>query len=121
MKRVQITSLDGQARLALARMTTELRSMRDKDAPGFSAGSNSITFSTAFGETVTYKLLNGSLMRNSQPLAKHVTALSFVYYKSDGDETNIPSEIRYIKFSFTMANNNASLSIASTVFPRNYS
>lgn len=120
LTRMQMTRLDGQARFAMARMTKELRSMRNKDVPGFSAGANTITFSSVSGTNITYSLLGVSLMRNSQPLANDVTSLSFTYYDANGNITTTLDDIRYIKVSFSMAKGNNSLSVSSTVFPRNY-
>ncbi len=122
--RMQITELDGQARYALARMTKELRTMRSNNSPGFSAGANAITFSSVTGGNITYSLSGGSLMRNSQPLAKNVTALNFTYYDLDGTALTLPvdpSDIRYIKAALTLAKGNNTLSVSTTVFPRNYS
>lgn len=121
LTRMQMTSLDGQARFAMARMTRELRSMRNKDVPGFSANANDITFESVSGTNITYSLAGTSLMRNSWPLAKDVSSLSFTYYDEDGAVTTTPANIRYIKVSFTMVKGNNSLSVSSTVFPRNYS
>ncbi|OGT96773.1 MAG: hypothetical protein A2298_04500 [Gammaproteobacteria bacterium RIFOXYB2_FULL_38_6] len=82
-------------------------------------GANSITFSDVDGSTITYSLSGENLMRNSQALANHVTALSFTYQDADGAATAIAANVRYITVFITLMENKVTSSLQDTVFLRN--
>src|SRR5450759_1333238 len=76
----EITSADWQGRLALERITRELR---DVAAPNYSniaatsCGTSTFAFSDINATPISYTQSTTTLLRNGQPLADNVTGLSF--------------------------------------------
>ena len=76
----EITSADWQGRLALERITRELRNVA---APGSasidaaSCGSSGFSFVDITANQISYTLASSTLSRNGQPLADNVTGLRF--------------------------------------------
>lgn len=120
--------VDAQARLALERMTRELRAVRSPAGLTL-APSNEVTFVDADGATVRYCLAMvggcpgttaGDLMRNGQPLASGVSGLSFSYSDRNGAPTADPAQVFYISVQFNVAQGAMSGSYRATVNPRNF-
>ena len=122
-----ITEMDWQARVALERMTRELRSVR---APAdltvtpateitlVDAGGNSIRY--CMGTIGTCPGAAGDLIRNTQPLASGVSNLAFSYLDRAGAVTTTPALVFYIVVNFTATQGGLSRAYQATVSPRNF-
>ena len=122
-----IAETDWQARVALERMTRELRSVRaPTDLIITSAGD--ITFITIDGTLIRYCLgtvggcpgLVNELMRNTQPLASGISALSLTFLTRTGAATALPASVFYVNIAFTATQNTMSKTNTATVSPRNF-
>ena len=110
--------VDAQARLALERMTRELRAVRP--ATGLTmVPATEVTFTDVDGTAVRYYISAGDLLRNTQVLAGGVSGLNFVYTDNGGAVTAIPAQVRYISFQFTATQGGMSSTYRATVSPRN--
>jgi prepilin-type N-terminal cleavage/methylation domain-containing protein len=119
----EINSADWQGRLALERITRELRTV----APPFSGvanisntscGSATFAFSDINAAQISYSLSGTTLMRNGQPLADNVTGLGFYCLQSDGQTySTIESAAYYITVSMIVSTSNVSATYRSTVKP----
>lgn len=116
-----VTKGDWQGRVALERLTRDLRMV--------SAATNltivpatAITFSDTDGNNVNYSLSGSGLMRNSQVLADGISNLQFAYLRSDGNtvETTTSSLVYYITVSFDVSRSTATTSLRATVHPRSF-
>lgn len=111
-------SVDAQARLALERMTRELRTVRP--ATGLTmTPATQITFTDETGTAVQYILGGGNLMRNTQVLAGGVTGLGFVYLDRAGAVTATAAQVFYISVQFTVTQGEVISTYRATVSPRN--
>jgi prepilin-type N-terminal cleavage/methylation domain-containing protein len=111
-------NVDAQARLALERMTRELRTVRP--ATGLTlAPATEVNFTDVDGTAVRYYLNAGDLMRNTQVLAGGVSGLGAVYTDSSGAVTAVPAQVLYISIQFTVTQGGMSSPYRATVSPRN--
>ena len=112
---------DWQARVALERLTRDLRMVR-ASANLTIVPATAITFSDTNGSNVNYSISGTQLMRNTQPLADGISGLAFTYLQSDGNtvETTTSSLVYYITVSFDVARGTATTSLRATVHPRNF-
>ncbi len=120
----EITSADWQGRLALERIT---RDLRDVASPNYSSiaatacGSSTFAFSDIFAMPISYTQSTTTLMRNGQPLADNITGLSFSCLQSDGlTYSSTPSAAYYISVSMVVSTTNTSATYRSTVKPRSF-
>jgi prepilin-type N-terminal cleavage/methylation domain-containing protein len=120
----EITSADWQGRLALERITRELR---DVAAPGSvsidpsSCGSSGFSFVNITANQIIYTLPSSTLLRNAQPLADNVTGLRFYCLQGDGQTyTTTPSAVYYVTVSMIVSTANTSATYRSTVKPRSF-
>ncbi len=113
-------SVDSQARVVLMKMTREIRSIRSNSASELILGAHSITFTDVLNNTITYSLSGTTLMRNSQPLADSVTSLTFSYYDANHNVTGTSTEVRYITITVDMTVGGQSITLKTTIFPRNF-
>ena len=111
-------SVDAQARLALERMTRELRTVRPVTGLTMTPATQ-ITFTDETGTAVQYVLGGGNLMRNTQVLAGGVTGLGFVYLDSAGAVTATAAQVFYISVQFTVTQGEVISTYRATVSPRN--
>ena len=115
-----IGDLDTHGRIAISRMSREIRSARSNEAADLDISSNAqITFVNVSGDTVTYSLSGTNLMRNSQPLANNVSGLAFVYLDADGIVTVTNTSVRFIKMTLTLTKETYSIILNSAVSLRN--
>ena len=122
-----IAEMDGQARVALERMTRELRSVRAATDLTLVPGGE-ITFVDVDGNSIRYCMgtvlgcpgIAGDLMRNSQPLASGISNLTFTYANSAVAATAVPSAVYYIGVSFTATQGTINKPYQATVSPRNF-
>ena len=115
----EITSADWQGRLALERITRELR-----DAAAIAAGScdsSTFAFSDIDAVPISYTQSTTTLLRNGQPLADNVTGLRFYCLQNDGQTySTVPSAVYYITVSMIVSTTNTSAAYRSTVKPRSF-
>jgi prepilin-type N-terminal cleavage/methylation domain-containing protein len=123
----EINSADWQGRLALERITRELRNV----APPFSGVAN-ITNASCGGTTFAFSDINAAqisytqsasnmLLRNGQPLAENVTGLRFYCLQSNGQTySTVPSAVYYITVSMIVSTANTSATYRSTVKPSSF-
>jgi prepilin-type N-terminal cleavage/methylation domain-containing protein len=120
----EITSADWQGRLALERITRELRNVA---APGSanidaaSCASSGFSFVDVTANRINYTLAGGTLSRNGQPLADSVTGLRFYCLQNDGQTyTTVPSSVYYVTVSMIVSTTNTNAAYRSTVKPRDF-
>ena len=115
----EITSADSQGRLALERITRELR-----DAAAIAAGScdtSAFAYSDIDATPISYTQSITTLLRNGQPLADNVTGLRFYCLQSDGQTyTTTPSAVYYVTISMIVSTANTSATYRATVKPRSF-
>lgn len=122
-----ISEADWQARVALERMTRELRSVR-APADLALAAAGDLTFIDLDGNSIRYCLgavgtcpgAAGDLMRNAQPLAVGVSALTFSFLTRAGGATGTPALAFYVSVSFSATRNTITKTHQVTVAPRNF-
>jgi hypothetical protein len=122
----EMTSADWQGRLALERITRELR---DVAAPNYSniaatsCGTSTFTFSDIRSTLISYTQSTTTLLRNGQPLADNlaINGLRFYCLQSDGQTySTVSSAAYYISVSMVVATANTSATYRSTVKPRSF-
>ena len=121
----EITSADWQGRLALGRISRELRdiapSVVANNIAATSCGSTAFVFSDINAAPISYTQSATTLLRNGQPLADNVTGLRFYCLKSDGQAyTTMPSAVYYVTVSMIVSTENTSATYRSTVKPRSF-
>jgi prepilin-type N-terminal cleavage/methylation domain-containing protein len=127
----EITSADWQGRLALERITRELRDVAAPNSANIDAascGSSGFSFVDITANQIRYSLVVGNtLLRYSQPLAvgqplaDNVTGLRFYCLQSDGQTySTIPSAVYYISVSMIVSTTNTSATYRSTVKPSSF-
>lgn len=122
----EITSADWQGRLALERITRELRDVAPSlggtvNIANTSCGSSTFAFSDINAAPISYTQSATTLLRNGQPLADNVTALRFYCLQNDGQTyTTTPSAVFYVTVSMVVSTANTSATYRSTVKPRSF-
>ena len=122
-----IAETDSQARVALERMTRELRTIRAPAELTITSGSD-ITFVDVNGASIRYCQATvgtcpgtaGQLMRNAFALASGIGGLSFTYLDRTGAATAVPAQVFYVNVAFTVTQNTMSSTYQATVSPRNF-
>lgn len=109
---------DWQARVAMARMTRELRSATSGGLTISPA--NEITFIDTNNNSIRYYRSGNILMRNTQPLADGISGLSFSYLQNNG-RTNAANAatVYYITVGLTASSGSINQQIRATIHPRN--
>ena len=119
----EISGADWQGRLALERITRELRDIAPSSGGNVniantSCGNSSFTFSDVNAVPISYTQSANTLLRNGQPLADDVSGLRFYCLQSDGRTyTTTPSAVYYVTVSMVVSTANTSASYRSTVKP----
>ena len=122
----EITSADWQGRLALERITRELRDVAPSSGgtvniANTSCNSSTFAFSDIEAAPISYTQSTTTLLRNGQPLADNVTGLRFYCLQNDGQTySTIPSAVYYITVSMIVSTENTSAAYRSTVRPRSF-
>lgn len=122
-----ISEADWQARVALERMSRELRMVR-APADLTLAAAGDLTFIDLDGNSIRYCMgavggcpgAAGDLMRNAQPLASGIGALSFSFLTRAGGATGTPALAYYVSASFSATRNAITKTHQVTVAPRNF-
>ena len=115
---VNVTSLNNQAVIAMARMTKELQ-----QAVSFTTinGTN-VTFTTSGGSTISYSWVSPTLTRTgatAQTLSNQVTSFALTYYQSNFTSTATLIAVRAVTINMTLSNANEIIPIINTVFLNN--
>ena len=122
----EITSADWQGRLALERITRELRDVAAPNSSNIGAtscGNSTFVFSDIYGMPISYTLSTNTLLRNGQPLADNLAlnGLRFYCLQSDGQTySTVASAAYYVTVSMVVSTDNTSASYRGTVKPRNF-
>lgn len=118
-----------QSRLAMERMSREIRQVRScgaPDLPGMVNPSASITFTDINNETISFSRTGTDLMRGADVLARNITALQFRFLDINGNESvncgTTPTDAWLIEISLTATDpqTSQSLTILTRVYPRNF-
>lgn len=131
--------LTGQGKLALERMTREIRLTRCASGGGAcTPTATEITAMTATemrfvkqdyagrgfrydGPTQTLYLRQGSTATDPEDvLAKNISAFSFAYFKSNGSTTTLPAEVWRVNIEMTLSSGNDSLDFKASIYPRHF-
>lgn len=112
---------DSQTRIALARMTRELRTIRTATAGDLTMlPATAITFRDTGGVSIKYSLTGTSLMRNTQVLADGVTGLSFSYLQRDGKTVAATvTTVYYVVVGYTVVYGSTNRVVRTVIHPRN--
>jgi prepilin-type N-terminal cleavage/methylation domain-containing protein len=135
----EINQNDWQGRLALERMTRELRTVRAATNPPIPPGdlnintAGQITFVDFSGNTIVYRQTGNTIERSQnagafQPLADNVSTtspLTFSYLRNDGVTPEpvlggFSTNVYYVTLSFTVSSANASATYRGTVKPTSF-
>ena len=122
-----ISEADWQARVALERMSRELRAVR-APADLSLAAAGDLTFVDLDGNSIRYCMgavgtcpgAAGELIRNAQPLATGVSALTFSFLTRTGGATGTPALAYYVSATFDETRNTITKSHQATIAPRNF-
>ncbi len=122
-----ISDAEWQGRIAVERMTRELRAVRTP-ADLTIAPDNEITFNDTAGNTVRFYINGTTLTRseggttNAMPLADKINSLNFYYLQKDGEtaETSIASNVYYISVKLRVVDDNYDETLRTTVRPRHF-
>lgn len=116
-----ITRADWNGRLALERMTRDLREIRATSDISIMTV-NTIAYTDIFGNAVSYTLSGTTLQRNATPLANNINALRLSYLQRNGQSAAaVASAVYYITVSaVATSNNNVSVTYHDTVKPRSF-
>ena len=118
-----ITRADWNGRLALERMTRDLRDVRSASASDITTmTANTIAYNDIFGNAVSYTLNGTTLQRNGTPLANNISALRLSYLQRNGQSAAASaSAVYYITVSaVATSHNNISVTYHDTVKPRSF-
>jgi prepilin-type N-terminal cleavage/methylation domain-containing protein len=120
----EVASADWQGRLALDRITRELRDVA-VIAPGScdaSATAYAFAYSDVSSTPVSYSHTQSTrtLLRNGQPLADNVTGVRFYCLQSDVQATTTLSMVTYVSVSMVISTDNTSANYRGTIRPRNF-
>lgn len=130
-KEVSYSDIHNQGRLAIERMTREIRSGRQASEVGTTVigaitgnPTNSLIFTDVTGTTITYSLsgttLNRTVSGTPSPLANNVTTLQFRHYDNAGNFTTVPANVWLIEIYLITSNAGESLPLRVRVHPRNF-
>lgn len=122
-----LVETDWQARVALERITRELRTVRAPADLSILSASD-LTFIDIDGNSIRYCMgavgtcsgASGELTRNAQPLATGISGLSFSYLTKAAASTVTPSQVFYVIVDFTATQGLNSRAYQATISPRNF-
>jgi len=120
-KMYDLNQVETQGRLALERMSRELRLIRSNAASDLTLGTNQITFRDIDNNIVTYSISGNIIYRNGQPLANDVDSLTFTYQDANGAATVTNASVRYVTVVMSLTANNSTVTLENTVYLRNVS
>lgn len=114
----ETTQLNQQAQLALARINREVRLAKQMTT----LNAQQFAFVATDGTSINYQLKGSTLERQQnaqtpEPLAEHVSGLTFTYLDSSFNAT--VSAVYYIQIDLTLSDNGQTLSWQTVIHPRN--
>ncbi|MBI5203853.1 MAG: type II secretion system protein [Nitrospirae bacterium] len=115
-----------QTRIAMERMTREIRNLRDSDdvATGTSSQFN---FTDVSGTNIDFSYSNPNITRDGATLATNITSFSFSYIRADGasnptfvdsDPDDPAIDTKRIRITFTATISGETVTLQSEVWPR---
>ncbi len=118
-----VSDADWQGHLALQRLNRDLRAVRSATAADLvMIPASQITLVNTAGSSINYSLSGNVLLRNGQPLADGISALSFTYLRRDGKTLAADAtQVYYIAASFTVTRGGANLTSRTLIKPRSFS
>ncbi len=132
----EATNVDWHGRVALERLTRELREIRSATAVdlGFTGTpATELRFIDAGGNAVCFYLAGGRLMRSTdgpggspcgttapQPLADNASGLNFYFYQRDGSNATVATNVFYITVNFTVTVGQVAEPYRVSVQPRRF-
>lgn len=129
----EVTNVDWHGRVALERLTRELREIRSTADLEFTATpATQLKFTDGGGNAVCFYLAGGRLMRSAdgpggacgttspQPLADNASSLAFDFYQSDGSSATLAANVYYIVVTFNVAAGQVSEPYRVSVQPRRF-
>lgn len=99
-----VTDTDWQGLLVIETFANDVHNIRSA-LDITTVTSSSFSFVDMSGNTVTYQLSGGSVLRTSITLASNVTTLTFSYFDKNGTTTATASSVRYVTASVTESQN----------------
>lgn len=107
--------MNEQTQLALARFSRDVRNAKTLST----INASQLQFTNSEGKTFNYQLSGTDLNLNSEPLAEHVSGLTFSYLDSTGATTAVIANVYFIGMQLSITENNATLTVDTTLHPRN--
>ena len=116
-----------QARIAMERMTREIRNLRDSDDV-IASSTSQFNFTDVNGSNIDFNYSSPNITRNSATLATNITSFSFAYIRADGtsdasfvdsDPDNPATDAKRIRITVTAMVSNEPVTLQSEVWPRN--
>lgn len=122
-----ITQADWQGRVAMERITRELREVRDRTSltGSLTASDSRLDFTDIYGTAITYQLSGTTLNRTAlpgttQPLAGDIASAVFSYYTSSGVATTTSATVYTITLDMTVTTPSSNTRYRTTVRPRSF-
>jgi prepilin-type N-terminal cleavage/methylation domain-containing protein len=130
-KEQNLSNVHYQARIAMERMSREIRAVRQTGEIGTAVigtitgnPTNRIMFIDLTGATITYSLSGTTLNRTAggipSPLSSGVTSLQFLHYDDSNTLTTDAASVWTIEISMTDTQGADSLQMRTRVHPRNF-
>jgi prepilin-type N-terminal cleavage/methylation domain-containing protein len=110
-----------QARVAMERMTREIRNLRDSSPTSVLISTNlEFMFVDTNGNSVDFKYVSPNITRNTNTLSTNVSSCTFGYIRTDGtvDSSFSAANTKRIRISIVSTINTESVRIQSEVWPR---
>ena len=114
-----ITNANIQARLALERLSRDVRAISSAGSIS-TATASQLSFTDVNGNTITYQLTGSQLMRSGQVLADGVSNLSFTYLDRNAASTTTPANICYVTTTLGFNSGGVNYTVRSTATAMNY-
>jgi prepilin-type N-terminal cleavage/methylation domain-containing protein len=117
-----LSQAEWQGRIAIERLTRELRTVRSATALDLTLVPNTaITFTDTNANVISYTLSGTTLMRNAQPLADDISSLSFSYIANDGKTTAAnASLVHYIVVDIAVSSQGSNYAVRTAIHPRGF-
>lgn len=131
----EVTNVDWHGRVALERLTRELREIRSAtvtDLEFTATPASELKFIDASGASVCFYLSGGRLMRSAdgpggacgstspQPLADNASSLNIYFQQRDGTDATLATNVYYITVNFTVTVGQVAEPYRVSVQPRRF-
>lgn len=108
----KISTTGWQGLISLNKITNDIHRIRSTSDIS-TISSNQLAFTDVAGNSVTYSLSSGNLLRNGAVLASGVQSLAFTYLNSSGSSTSTAANVRYIKMTLGLVSTDLTLSMST--------